>query len=314
MSILRRLIDLLRGRYRLETAEMLPLGSSVRDTIKLYGPPLAKEASEETEEITRYTFAVGDYHMAIAYEWHERIQSIIYESEKADPTRDILCMFNRYGEGIRWKVIEEGYWYLREDGKVKLWCSVAPVIGVGYVEFLAAMQEYKKAKSLKELDSVQDVVWAPDEAIFELQRLYVEEHKPGLMEFAARSDKIAASPDGRQVFIVRNHHAYEVEGGFREYNAPPEDENGLSTQVINVFSKSDDSSMWSKIVLPRDAKVELIRFEGPQYHLMLRRTSTNRVLSFRGTASSIFKIGIYSESYVDEDLWKELEKYADSSA
>ena len=98
-------------------------------------------------------------------------------------------MLDRYRDGSQWRVMEEGYWYQREDDKIRLWCSAIPAIGVAYVDFLAVMAEYKKANSLKQLSELPDVTWAPNEAIFELQRKFIEDQNAALREFASRSEK-----------------------------------------------------------------------------------------------------------------------------
>ena len=53
---------------------------------------------------------------------------------------------------------------------------------------------------------------------------------------SAAPNRIAVSADGRDVLIVRDHHAYDVEDGFVELNCPPEPDKGYSTQVINIFT------------------------------------------------------------------------------
>ena len=64
---------------------------------------------------------MGSYHQAIALEWKQTIQSIIYLSVKSDRLVDLCYMLDRYKEGSQWRVMEEGYWYQREDGKIRLW-------------------------------------------------------------------------------------------------------------------------------------------------------------------------------------------------
>ena len=75
----RSVIDFhLFGRHRLETIELLPLGSSIREAVALYGEATNREPSEETADITDYTFAMGPYHQAVAVEWQQAIQSITW--------------------------------------------------------------------------------------------------------------------------------------------------------------------------------------------------------------------------------------------
>ena len=315
MFCFRQLIDFyFFGRHRLDTMKLLPLGSSLADAVKLYGTPLEEESLEEASEIIQYTFSLGLYHEAVVLEWKQKIQSITYWSVKSDPARDLRYMLEQYQCGSRWCVMEEGYWYHREDDKVRLWCSAVPAIGVGYIDFLDAKAEYETAHRLTQLSELSDITWIPNDAVFELQRQFVEDQKTGLTELTNRSDKITASPDGRHVFIVRNHETYEVEGGFRELNAPPDSENGLSTEVINCFTWSEDVSVWGKIVLPRDANVDFIRFDESQCHLQISRVGVNLVLTIRGPAESILRleaIDITADALDDNELWKGLGKMAE---
>jgi hypothetical protein len=314
MVNLRQLIDfLVFGRHRLESVEMLPLGSSISDAINLYGEPLEAGPSEEAPEITQYTFSISVYHEAVILDWEQKVQSITYWSVKSDPARDLQCMLDRYKGNSQWHVVEEGYWYQREDGKLRFWCSAIPAIGVAYVDFLVARKTLTTANSVKQLQELADVTWAPDDAIFELQRLFVEEQNAALSDFARRSKRIAVSPDGKHVFVVRDHYAYDVPDGFMELNRPPNPGVGYSTQVINCFTRSENGSSWGKITLPRDANVDCIRFEEGQCFCHIRRLTTNRVLTFRGPPESIRHLGRISITvppFKDDNLWKALEEEA----
>jgi hypothetical protein len=313
MLTLREIIDFyFHGRHRLEAVKWLPLGSSVDDAIELYGPPIEVGPSEETADVKQLTFAVGAYHDAILLEWKQTIQSITYWSLKSDPARDLRSMLDRYGGGHDWRVIEEGYWYQRNDDLVRLWCSAAPAIGVAFVEFLGAMADYKRAHNVSKLNELDDLTWAPYDAISELQRRFVENESAKLIELASRSERIAVSPDGRHVVIVRNHQVYEVEAGFGELNSRAEGDEGPSTQVINLWSWSEDGSSWGKTVLPRNAAVELIRFEGEQCCLQIRHIETNRVLRFRRPAPSITGLVGSFPPYNDQALWSDLEGQAEA--
>jgi hypothetical protein len=218
-------------------------------------------------------------------------------------------MLEQYKGDSRWHVLEEGYWYQREDGKLKLWCSAAPAIGVAYTEFLSASAELKKARDQNRLDELEDPTWASDDTIELLQRRFVTSQHTKLLDFARRSNRIAVSGDGRNVFIVRDHHAYDVGDGFIELNSPPEPDNGYSTQVVNFFTWHEDGSAWGKAALPRDAHVESIRFEGENCCIQIRRTTTGLLISLEGTADSIKSLCILSldEPLHDEELWAALE-------
>lgn len=316
MFAFRHLIDFyFFGRHRLETVRMIPLGCSIGDAIKLYGNAIETKPSDESPEIIEHTFSAGPYHQAMVQEWKRRIHAITYWSVKSDPVRDLRCMLERYKDESQWQVMEEGYWFQREDAKVRLWCSAIPAIGVANVEFMAVKTAYKKARSLKQLDDLVDATWAPNDAVSELQRQFIEEQNGRLWDFAKRSDRIAVSPDGHHVFIVRNHHAYDVDDGFMELNKPPEPESGDATQVINCFEWSTAGSSWGKITLPRDANVEVIRFVGEDCLLQIRNTRTGEVLKFCGPAASnwyLRGISIGAGVHKDAALWQRLAERAES--
>jgi hypothetical protein len=282
------------------------------EAIALYGEPFESEPSEETMEITVHSFQIGRYHQAVAMEWQASIRSITYWSAKSDPSRDLGYVLECYKDDSRWLVLEEGYWYQSEDGKLKLWCSAAPAIGVGCVEFFSAKAEFKIASDLKKLDDLDDPTWASNDAITDLQRRFVMRQDTGLLDFARRSKRIAVSGDGRNVFIVRDHHAYDVGDGFIELNCPPEPGEGYSTQVINFFTCSDDGSSWSKAALPRDADVESIRVEGDICHLEVRRTTTGRLILLSGPTGSASALcpSSLDKPLMDEQLWAALEAAA----
>jgi hypothetical protein len=311
----RQIIDFyFLGRHRLEGIQMLSLGSSLADAISLYGDPTKSEPSEETPEITQHTFSVGSYHSVVASEWKKTIQSITYWSEKSDPARDLQCVLERYKDSSDWQVMEEGYLYQRRDGVLRLWCSAIPAIGVAYVEFLRARAEYKTARNLQQLWELPDITWAENDAVFELQRQFVEGNSSALLEFCNRSDKIVCSPDGHDVIIIRNHHAWDSGKGFREMNRPPKPESGYSTQVINFFSWSKNGSSWGKAVLPRDANANFIRCNGERCHLQIRQTTTERILSFNAPAAMmgcLRGISLFADGFEDAELWKQLQNVAD---
>lgn len=307
-----RLLDFyVYGRHRLESLPTLALGSKVAEAVKLYGEPLTSEPSEDSPEITQHSFAAGNYHEVVASEWKGLIQSITYWSAKSDPARDLHFMLNSYRGASEWNVMEEGYWYQRQDGVIRLWCSAMPAIGVAYVEFLRAKADLKTAYGLSKLDALSDVTWAPDKVVFELQRMFVEDGGKALAAFAERSDSIAVSPDGRTVFIVREHHAYDVDEGFMELNTPPELEKGYPSQVLNCFSWSADGSSWSKVTLPRDAKVERICFAGEKCQLEIQQRGGNQTLRFEGPPIDIIRLGcltISGHPHTDERLWNVLKE------
>lgn len=312
MINIRQLLDFyFYGRHRLESISIIALGSKVAEATKLYGEPIMSEPSEDSPEVMQHTFAVGNYHEVVASEWKGIIQSITYWSVKSDPARDLEFMLNAYRGASDWSVMEEGYWYQRKDGVIRLWCSAIPAIGVAYIEFLRAKADLKTAYGLSKLDALSDIAWAPNDVVFELQRMFVEDGSDALVTFAERSNSIAASPDGRTVFIVRNHHAYDVDEGFMEINAPPELERGYASQVLNCFSWSADGSSWSKITLPRDAKVERICFAGEKCQLEIRQRGGTQTVQFEGPPIEIIRLSAVTMSgrpHTDERLWDALKE------
>ena len=306
------LIDIhLRGLHRLESISMLPLGCTLAEAIARYGNPIETEPSEDTPQITQHTFAVGNYHQVVVNEWSGVIQLITYWSLRSDPGRDLVCVMKAYREAHNWKVMQAGYWYQREDGHLRLWCSAAPAIGIAFTDFLKTRSQLKTAHQLAILDTLPDISWAPNNVVNELQRMFIEEGNDGLHAFAARSDSITVSPDGRHVFIVRNHRASDVRDGFQESNRPGKPGEGYTTQVINCFVWRENGSRWSKVPLPRDANVSRLEFVGDVCHLCIEQTTTARVLRFEGPPLRIIRLQsatvINAGPLIDEVMWKALE-------
>lgn len=311
MIDLRQFIDFtFRGRHRLEYIAKLPLGSTVADAIRIYGEPTEVKPSEDAPEIAQYIFAAGLYHEVVANEWQGRIQSITYWSTKADPGRDLDCMLDAYRETSEWHVQQKGYWYQRQDGQLRLWCSAIPAIGVAYVDFLNAKDKLKTAYLLSKLDELEDATWVPDDVVRELQSLNVVDGNDALVKFSKRSNSIAVSPDGTTVLIVRNHHAYDVPKGFMELNIPPKPGEGYSTQVINFFFWGPSGSSWGKATLPRDAEVTELLFSGDTCHVSIRQKKTDRLMKFASDARGIGRLqGIsLGGPHDDANLWAALEE------
>jgi hypothetical protein len=123
---------------RLEKLTLIDLGAPIADAITLYDDPIDSEPVAEFLEATRHKFAAGAFHEAVIVEWKGRVCLIVYWSDYADPNRDLKCMLDKYGEGIGWDLVEEGYLCFRKDGNVRLWCSAAPAIGVATTEYFVA--------------------------------------------------------------------------------------------------------------------------------------------------------------------------------
>ena len=135
-----------RGHHRLEKLAMLPLLTPIAALKDQYGDPVDSKAHGDFPETTEYSFEASLYHGIVAYEWNGLIQCITYWSAFADPARDLACMREGYGEGQTWNPLTEGYLYQRDDGKVRLWCSAVPAIGVATADYLAEEGKAKKQR------------------------------------------------------------------------------------------------------------------------------------------------------------------------
>jgi hypothetical protein len=311
MITLREFIDCyLLGRNRLEAIELLPLGAAFDRAAALYGPPTESEPAEESPELTVHTFSAGKNHTVVATEWKGTVRSVTYWSCKAYPGRDLARLLEFYGEGQLWSVMEAGFWYQRADGVLRTWCSAAPAIGVASVEFLKARAEFKTAWQVAQLDNLKDPTWAPNDAIVDLQKRFVAKEDTLLLNFVQQSERIVASPDGRDLIIVRDHHASDDRDGFGEVNSPPDLTTGYSTQVLNFFHLGENS-YWSKIPLPRDAVIEGLRCDGAVWRVTIRQTTTEKSLTFAGSFREIGLLGEdfrYRSPHKDEVMWTALEK------
>ncbi len=126
------------GWARLEAIDHLELGASIEEVIALYGQPVESSASEEIAKATSYTFAVGLFHEVVLTAIDGKVVQLTYWSQYAAPIHDLRWMLETYGKGIGWNEVERGYWYWRKDGRVRLWCSGIPAIGVGTKEYFEA--------------------------------------------------------------------------------------------------------------------------------------------------------------------------------
>lgn len=288
---LRSFIDVrLLGKHRLKHIRPLPLGSSLSEAISLYGEPFESEADKEVSEVTVHTFAAGKYHEVVVTEWQNRIQSITYWSAKGDPPRDLAWMLENYKDDSQWALVEEGYLYQREDGKLRLWCSAVPTLGVAYIDFFIANGQLKQANARRKLYETKYLGWAPENVIEELQRDLVTGKSSDLLEFAGHSKRTLISSDGRHVLIVQDHHAnhdFDVEDDFIVLNCRPEADGGYASQVIRFVTWSNDQSTFHDGVLPKDANVESMRFEGDICHLDIRWTTTGQLISLSRPASAV---------------------------
>lgn len=72
------------------------------------------------------------------------LHAIVYFSANGEPALDLKTIRDAFGEQQNWTVINEGYNYRRADGKVQLWCSIMPAIGVGTEEYMQTKAHYKR--------------------------------------------------------------------------------------------------------------------------------------------------------------------------
>jgi hypothetical protein len=77
--------------------------------------------------------------------WRSQVSAVVYHSAKGDPELDLETVWMKYGEMQEWKEVNEGYTYLRADGRLRLWCSAVPAIGVGFEEYMKADASYRSA-------------------------------------------------------------------------------------------------------------------------------------------------------------------------
>lgn len=131
---------------RLEKIERVELESPISKVIEFYGDPIESKQHEDLEASVIHTFSVGPFHEAVISEWNGKACSITYWSAHAAPLQDLKCMLETYGGEVGWNDTEPGYWYFRKDGRVRLWCSGVPAIGVATTEYLIAAGDAKRAK------------------------------------------------------------------------------------------------------------------------------------------------------------------------
>ena len=123
---------------RLENIDLIDLDLPISEVIAAYGDPIHSEPDEEFPEAISHTFLAGPFHEAVVVQWNGKVCLVTYWSAHPDPNRDVKCMLQKYGQGIGWEEVEKGFLCVRKDGKVRLWCSVAPAIGVATTEYFDA--------------------------------------------------------------------------------------------------------------------------------------------------------------------------------
>jgi hypothetical protein len=170
----------------------------------------------------------------------------------------------------------------------------------------------ERENDFKKLDELADPTWAPDHAFEELQRRCVTGEDTKLRDIARRSHRIAVSENSRHLFVVREHHGYDIEDTFMVLNGPQK-EKDYPVQVIHLYWwVSEDLTRTHSTVLPKDAVVEANHFEGDICHVKIRRATTGQTISLSKPASEMhsLSIGWLVERNNNEDLWAALEAAA----
>jgi len=131
---------------RLDAIRPLMLGASLDNVVALYGAAAESGPDEDEPSATTYGFLISPFHEAIVTVWKGAVHQVTYWSTHPDPARDLAWMMSTYGEGLGWDVVTEGYSYRRKDAVRLLWCSAAPAIGVGSLEFREVAMDARRRK------------------------------------------------------------------------------------------------------------------------------------------------------------------------
>ena len=116
----------------------------------LYGAAAESGPDEDHPDATTYGFLISPFHEGVVTIWNGIVHQVTYWSTHPDPVPDLAWMMTTYGEGFGWDVVTEGYSYRRKDAARVLWCSAAPAIGVGSLEFReAVMDTLRKRREAK---------------------------------------------------------------------------------------------------------------------------------------------------------------------
>jgi hypothetical protein len=135
------------GPTLLQDIPLLDLGSSLDDATKLYGPHTETIPNEDFPEAIGYSFEPSQYHAVDVWIWRSQVSAVVYHSAKGEPELDLKTVWSKYGETQEWRAVNEGYTYLRADGRVRLWCSAVPAIGVGIEEYMQADANYRSVSA-----------------------------------------------------------------------------------------------------------------------------------------------------------------------
>lgn len=134
------------SRTELTEIAMIPLLATIESAFATYGNPVETHPDEDHSESTIYSFEPDAIHKVVIAEWRGLVHSVTYWSQCSHPDGDLRYVLRQYAEGKKWRLIEKGYLFYRKDGDRRLWCSVAPAIGVGTMEHMRAKSEDRRAE------------------------------------------------------------------------------------------------------------------------------------------------------------------------
>jgi hypothetical protein len=126
---------------RLEKLPFVPLGGTIAQARAAWDEPTSVKPAAGLPELITYTFRPSAFHDVVVEELRGSIVAIVFWSSHPAPRQDLAYLLRVYGEEVGWQEVERGYWYWRQDGQVRLWCSAAPAIGVATLAYFAARKD-----------------------------------------------------------------------------------------------------------------------------------------------------------------------------
>lgn len=115
---------------RLEKIELLQLRATLEAATNLYQRPLSETPDEHHSDATHYKFQVSPWHAVKALVWRGEVHAVSYYLAQPSPERDLRVALAFYGEGKKWKALEAGYHYERDDGDRLIHVSAVPILSV----------------------------------------------------------------------------------------------------------------------------------------------------------------------------------------
>ncbi len=126
------------GRNRIRSLNLPNLGISRPEFEKVVGGKSELDRDDDGNEYYIYEYGL---HHAIRVWYNTAGTTIRYVivSARSSPDDDLKTMMQKYGDGHKWNEINPGYLYCRDDMRIKLNCSVMPIIGVCLTENVLIM-------------------------------------------------------------------------------------------------------------------------------------------------------------------------------